>query len=132
MISSSRTETQTDGRTDTKLTTVGTLSGFQEFFLQPIIKDRPKKMWSVAHKYKLLRIQRLGRCVQRHVDNLPRGSRVFKLHALQLQHQVTDALFHFQLLRDLLCGHLNRCCRTHACEEFNQLALSLSVSLLLI
>ena len=24
-----------------KVTTVGTLSGFQEFFLQPIIKDRP-------------------------------------------------------------------------------------------
>ena len=29
------------GQTDTKVTTVGTLSGFQEFFLQPIIKDRP-------------------------------------------------------------------------------------------
>ena len=25
------------------MTTVGTLSGFQEFFLQPIIKDRPNK-----------------------------------------------------------------------------------------
>ena len=34
---------QTDGQTDTKVTTEGTLSGFQEFFLQPIIKDRPKK-----------------------------------------------------------------------------------------
>ena len=33
----------TDRQTDTKVTTVGTLSGFQEFFLQPIIKDRPKK-----------------------------------------------------------------------------------------
>ena len=32
---------QTDRRTDTKVITVGTLSGFQEFFLQPIIKDRP-------------------------------------------------------------------------------------------
>ena len=32
---------RTDGQTDTKLTTVGTLPGFQEFFLQPIIKDRP-------------------------------------------------------------------------------------------
>ena len=32
---------QTDRLTYTKLTTVGTLSGFQEFFLQPIIKDRP-------------------------------------------------------------------------------------------
>ena len=29
--------------TDTKVTTVGTLSGFQEVFLQPIIKDRPNK-----------------------------------------------------------------------------------------
>ena len=28
-------------QTDTKVTTMGTLSGFQEFFLQPIIKDRP-------------------------------------------------------------------------------------------
>ena len=27
----------------TKVTTEGTLSGFQEFFLQPIIKDMPKK-----------------------------------------------------------------------------------------
>ena len=30
-----------DGQTDTKVTTEGTLSGFQEFFIQPIIKDRP-------------------------------------------------------------------------------------------
>ena len=35
---------QTDTQTDTKVTIVGTLSGFQEFFLQPIIKDRLKKM----------------------------------------------------------------------------------------
>ena len=27
--------------THTKVTTEGTLSGFQEFFLQPIIKDKP-------------------------------------------------------------------------------------------
>ena len=32
---------QTDRQTHTKVTTEGTLSGFQEFFLQPIIKDRP-------------------------------------------------------------------------------------------
>ena len=31
---------QTDGQTHTKVTTVRTLSGFQEVFLQPIIKDR--------------------------------------------------------------------------------------------
>ena len=31
----------TDRQTDTKVTTVGTLLGFQKFFLQPIIKDRP-------------------------------------------------------------------------------------------
>ena len=30
-----------DTQTDTKVTTEGTLSGFQDFFLQPIIKDRP-------------------------------------------------------------------------------------------
>ena len=34
---------RTEGRTDTKVTTVGSLTGFQEFFLQPIIKDWPKK-----------------------------------------------------------------------------------------
>ena len=34
---------RTDGHTD-RVTTVGNLSGFQEFFLQPIIKDRPKKL----------------------------------------------------------------------------------------
>ena len=38
-----RTDTQTHRHTHTKVTTEGTLSGFQEFFLQPIIKDRPKK-----------------------------------------------------------------------------------------
>ena len=35
---------QTDRQTDTRthrVTTEGTLSGFQDFFLQPIIKDRP-------------------------------------------------------------------------------------------
>ena len=30
------------GRTDTNVNTEGTLSGFQDFYLQPIIKDRPK------------------------------------------------------------------------------------------
>ena len=38
---SPRTDRRTDVQTDTKVATVGTLSGFQEFFLQPIIKDRP-------------------------------------------------------------------------------------------
>merc|ERR1711963_979824 len=38
------TDTQTDRQTDRqthRVTTEGTLSGFQDFFLQPIIKDRP-------------------------------------------------------------------------------------------
>ena len=30
-------------QTDTKVTTVSILSGFQEFFLQPSIKDRPNR-----------------------------------------------------------------------------------------
>ena len=42
-----QTDTQADRHTDrqtqTKVTTVGTLSGFQDFFLKPIIKDRPNK-----------------------------------------------------------------------------------------
>ena len=40
------THRHTDTQTHTKVTTVGTLSGFQEFFLQPIIKDRPNKFIS--------------------------------------------------------------------------------------
>ena len=39
MLSVARVQRHID--TDTKVTTVGTLSGFNEFFLQPIIKDRP-------------------------------------------------------------------------------------------
>ena len=35
-----QTGRQTDRQTDTKVNTEDTLSGFQEFFLQPIIKDR--------------------------------------------------------------------------------------------
>ena len=38
-----RTDRHTDRQTHTKVTTEGTLSGFQEFFLHPIIKDRPNK-----------------------------------------------------------------------------------------
>ena len=34
------TDRQTDRQTDTKVNTEDTLSGFQEFFLQPIIKER--------------------------------------------------------------------------------------------
>ena len=41
VLCSPRTDGQTDRQTHTKVTTEGTLSGFQEFFLQPIIKDRP-------------------------------------------------------------------------------------------
>merc|ERR1711923_339838 len=40
VVSSSRTETHTDRQTHTKVNTEGTLSGFQDFFLQPITKDR--------------------------------------------------------------------------------------------
>ena len=39
-----QTDTHTDRQTDTKVTTVGTLSGFHEFFLQPIINDRPNNI----------------------------------------------------------------------------------------
>ena len=34
------THTQTDRQTDTKVNTEDTLSGFQDFFFHPIIKDR--------------------------------------------------------------------------------------------
>ena len=42
-----RTDTQTDRQTHTKVTTEGTLSGFQDFVLQPIIKDRPNSFGSI-------------------------------------------------------------------------------------
>ena len=35
-----QTDTHTDRQTDTKVNTEDILSGFQEFFLQPIMKDR--------------------------------------------------------------------------------------------
>ena len=41
---------RTDRQTHTKVTTVGTLSGFQEFFLQPIIKDRPNSFKTLGGK----------------------------------------------------------------------------------
>ena len=40
---------QTDGQTDGQVTTEGTLSGFQDFFLQPIIKDQPKIHIPIRH-----------------------------------------------------------------------------------
>jgi len=44
LICSPRTHTQTDRQTH-RVTTVGTLSGFHDFFLQPIIKDRPNSVY---------------------------------------------------------------------------------------
>ena len=40
-----------NGDTHTKVTTEGTLSGFQEFFLQPIIKARPNKQTKHTQKH---------------------------------------------------------------------------------
>ena len=42
-----RTDGRTHRQTHTKVTTEGTLSGFQEFFLQPIIRDRPNKWYYI-------------------------------------------------------------------------------------
>ena len=39
---------------DTKVTTVGTLSGFQEFFLQPFIKDRPNTLTNVIPEQSIM------------------------------------------------------------------------------
>ena len=41
-----QTHRQTDRQTDTKVNTEDTLSGFQEFFLQPFIKDRSNSQLS--------------------------------------------------------------------------------------
>ena len=49
-----QTHRHTDRQTDTKVNTEDTLSGFQEFFLQPIIKDRSnifKTLCSYAKNY---------------------------------------------------------------------------------
>ena len=45
---------RTEGRTDTKVTTVGSLTGFQEFFLQPIIKDWPKNFMTKVNTLQYL------------------------------------------------------------------------------
>ena len=45
---------QTDRQIHTKVITEGTLSGFQEFFLQPIIKDRPNKMSTTKMRFFLI------------------------------------------------------------------------------
>ena len=42
---------RTDRRTHTKVTTEGALSGFHEFFLQPIIKDRPNNSRYIIKNY---------------------------------------------------------------------------------
>ena len=47
---------RTDGQTHTKVTTDSTLSGFQEFFLQSIIKDRPNNILEYCYKGILLRM----------------------------------------------------------------------------
>ena len=43
------TDRHTDRQTDTKVNTEDTLSGFQEFFLQPIIKDRSNNVRFFPH-----------------------------------------------------------------------------------
>ena len=48
-----QTHRQTDTQTHMKVTTEGTLSGFHEFFLQPIIKDRPNIYESTSNGAKL-------------------------------------------------------------------------------
>ena len=42
------------GQTDTKVTTEGTLSGFQEFFLQHIFKDRSNNFMHFGLRVKVL------------------------------------------------------------------------------
>ena len=54
MICSLLTDGQTDGRTDTKVNTEDILSGFQEFSLQPIIKDRSKMQTIHSHMFSSL------------------------------------------------------------------------------
>ena len=67
MISSSRTEKQTGKqKTHTKVTTEGTLSGVQEFFLQPIIKDRPNMVFiAKMHTKKNISLENVEKCDSR-------------------------------------------------------------------
>ena len=51
-----RPQTDRQTHTRTKVITEGTLSGFQDFFLQPIIKDRPKK--SIRRDFKTRAVMR--------------------------------------------------------------------------
>ena len=51
---------QTHTQTDAKVNTEGTLSGFQDFFLQPVIKDWPKKSARFScHNNKSLKLNNL-------------------------------------------------------------------------
>ena len=69
VLCSPPTDRHTDRQTHTKVTTVGTLSGFQEFFLQPIIKDRPNpfqtlggKIWPLVLNQPVTFVPRSVRC----------------------------------------------------------------------
>ena len=44
-VAYARTHRQTDAQSD-RVTTEGTLSGFKDFFLQSITKDRPNNIWN--------------------------------------------------------------------------------------
>ena len=78
---------QTDTQTGMKMTTVGTLSGFQEFFLLPIIKDRPNKYLPVTLAgnffrpiYSLTTINNFIDSVK--TQNVPRKEKLFSSSAI--------------------------------------------------
>ena len=64
-VARSQTDRHTHTHTHTqthRVTTVGTLSGFQDFFLQPIIKDRPNNYCYINHGRQISRPIRCCLC----------------------------------------------------------------------
>ena len=70
-----RTDTQTDRhidtQTDTKVNTEDTLSGFPEFFLQPIIKDRSNDNLLSVCRYTNLDKDGIDECLERVQKRMP-------------------------------------------------------------
>ena len=70
---------QTDRQTHTKVTTVGTLSGFQEFSLQSIIKDQPNKTKNANKSCKKSKVLQWVR-ISLTIEKGPRGQCVTPDH----------------------------------------------------
>ena len=79
VCSVARIQTDTNRQTDTKVNTEDTLSGFQEFFLQPTINDRSNMVCAhdTFERWRTLSFLFLIMFKYQHKDWLPRSEGVF-------------------------------------------------------